>query len=94
MNLRKLLKGFLDVILMLLALGLGLISFMCFVLVCVMSYGSVIFKRVEKNFDNREDAKMWILENQLGRRNLNESQRYWSISVWSIWCGANWEGGC
>lgn len=35
----------------------------------------IIFKRVEKNFDNREQAKIWILENQLGRRNLNEAQR-------------------
>ena len=36
---------------------------------------NLIFKRVEKNFDNREQAKIWILENQLGRRNLNEAQR-------------------
>ena len=35
----------------------------------------LIFKKVEKNFDNRELAKIWILENQLGRRNLNEAQR-------------------
>jgi N6-adenosine-specific RNA methylase IME4 len=34
----------------------------------------IIFKTVEKNFDNREDAKIWILENQLGRRNLNDAQ--------------------
>lgn len=36
---------------------------------------SIIFKRVEKNFDNREQAKIWILNNQLGRRNLNDAQR-------------------
>ncbi|MBD3155365.1 MAG: hypothetical protein GF368_01790 [Candidatus Aenigmarchaeota archaeon] len=36
---------------------------------------NLIFKRVEKNFDNKEQAKIWILENQLGRRNLNEAQR-------------------
>ena len=35
----------------------------------------LIFKKVEKNFDDRERVKIWILENQLGRRNLNESQR-------------------
>jgi len=35
----------------------------------------IIFKIVEKNFDDREQAKVWILENQLGRRNLNEAQR-------------------
>lgn len=35
----------------------------------------IIFKKVEKNLDNREQAKIWILENQLGRRNLNEAQR-------------------
>lgn len=39
-----------------------------------MNHG-LIFKKVEKNFDNREYAKIWILENQLGRRNLNEAQR-------------------
>jgi len=39
-----------------------------------MKHG-LIFKKVEKNFDNREHAKIWILENQLGRRNLNEAQR-------------------
>ena len=39
-----------------------------------MKHG-LLFKRVEKNFDNREKAKIWILENQLGRRNLNDAQR-------------------
>jgi SAM-dependent methyltransferase len=29
----------------------------------------------EKEFDTRADAKVWILENQLGRRNLPEPQR-------------------
>jgi len=39
-----------------------------------MKHG-LIFKKIEKNFDNRERAKIWILENQLGRRNMNEVQR-------------------
>jgi len=39
-----------------------------------MKHG-LIFEKVEKNFDNRERAKIWILENQLGRRNLNGAQR-------------------
>ena len=29
----------------------------------------------EKFFDNREDAMLWMLRNQLGRRNLNDYQR-------------------
>ena len=33
------------------------------------------FQTVEKNFTSRDDAKIWILKNQLGRRNLNDFQR-------------------
>ena len=29
----------------------------------------------EKSFDSREDAMLWMLRNQLGRRNLNDYQR-------------------
>lgn len=41
----------------------------------ICNKNGIIFKRVEKNFDTREEAKIWILNNQLGRRNLNEAQR-------------------
>jgi len=30
---------------------------------------------LEKEFDNEEEAKIWIIHNQLGRRNLIDSQR-------------------
>jgi len=33
------------------------------------------FAVTEKNFDSREDAMLWMLRNQLGRRNLNSYQR-------------------
>jgi len=33
------------------------------------------FKTVSKEFKNMDEIKIWIIENQLGRRNLNESQR-------------------
>ena len=33
------------------------------------------FKTINKEFDSVEQVKIWIIENQLGRRNLNESQR-------------------
>jgi hypothetical protein len=33
------------------------------------------FKTVDKEFDSIDKVKTWILENQAGRRNLNESQR-------------------
>jgi len=36
---------------------------------------NIIFKRVEKNFESRELAKVWIIDNQLGKRNLNDAQR-------------------
>jgi hypothetical protein len=41
----------------------------------ICSENGIIFKRVVKNFDNKDDAKVWILDNQLGRRNLNDAQR-------------------
>ena len=33
------------------------------------------FAVAEKDFDSREDAMLWMLRNQLGRRNLNSYQR-------------------
>ena len=33
------------------------------------------FSIQEKNFSNRDDAMLWMLRNQLGRRNLNSYQR-------------------
>ena len=33
------------------------------------------FEVKEMHFDSREDAKLWILENQLGRRNLTDAAR-------------------
>ena len=32
---------------------------------------NIDFKIIEKNFSNREEAKMWIIKNQFGRRNLS-----------------------
>ena len=37
-------------------------------------YG-IPFSVQEKNFDTREDVMLWMLRNQLGRRNLNNYQR-------------------
>jgi hypothetical protein len=34
----------------------------------------LLFTTVNKNFSTRDEAKIWILENQLGRRNLNDAQ--------------------
>ena len=34
------------------------------------------FKTVNKEFDNREDVKLWIIDNQLSRRNLPEFVQY------------------
>lgn len=36
---------------------------------------NIPFKTIEKNFDSREDALIWIMNNQLSRRNLNNFQR-------------------
>ena len=33
------------------------------------------FQIVEMDFESREEAKLWMLNNQLARRNLNEAQR-------------------
>ena len=33
------------------------------------------FKTVNKDFENKNEAKLWILQNQLARRNLNDFQR-------------------
>lgn len=35
----------------------------------------IIFAVEEKEFEGRDDAKLWIIENQLGRRNLNDYQK-------------------
>lgn len=36
---------------------------------------SIPFAVTEKSFDSRDDAMLWMLRNQLGRRNLNSYQR-------------------
>jgi len=36
---------------------------------------SIEFEIVEKDFDSKEDAMAWIIENQLGRRNLSDVTR-------------------
>ena len=36
---------------------------------------NVPFKTVEKNFANSDEAKIWVIKNQLGRRNLIPAQR-------------------
>ncbi|MCL2198666.1 MAG: hypothetical protein FWB80_07065, partial [Defluviitaleaceae bacterium] len=33
------------------------------------------FSVVDMSFDSREDVKIWIIENQLGRRNLHAAAR-------------------
>jgi len=35
----------------------------------------ISFQITKKNFRNLEEAKRWILQNQLGRRNLTDEQR-------------------
>jgi 16S rRNA G966 N2-methylase RsmD len=37
------------------------------------------YKVVEKNFETLEEAKLWVLTNQLGRRNLTDEQRTYII---------------
>jgi len=37
------------------------------------------FKIVKKKFASIEEAKLWILRNQLGRRNLTDEQRSYVI---------------
>ncbi len=33
------------------------------------------FKTVERDFESRDDAKVWMIRNQIGRRNLNDYER-------------------
>ena len=42
-----------------------------------MKHG-LIFSKIEKNFDNKDLAKLWILKNQFGRRNLTDG---WKIEL-------------
>lgn len=37
----------------------------------ICKQNNIDFKIIEKNFSNREEAKMWIIKNQFGRRNLS-----------------------
>lgn len=36
---------------------------------------SVPYKTIEKKFESKDEAKLWIIDNQFGRRNLNKYQR-------------------
>jgi hypothetical protein len=36
---------------------------------------SLEFKTVERDFESRDDAKIWMIRNQIGRRNLNDYER-------------------
>lgn len=36
---------------------------------------NIPFKTIEKDFESRNDAKIWMMQNQLCRRNLNDFQR-------------------
>jgi len=38
----------------------------------------LIYSTIEKNFDTREDAKIWIIRNQMGRRNLTDA---WQLEL-------------
>jgi len=42
---------------------------------CICVEHGIEFEVKEMNFVSRDDAKVWIIENQLGRRNLNAAQR-------------------
>jgi len=42
---------------------------------CICATHGIGFEVKEKNFASRDDAKIWIIENQLGRRNINAAQR-------------------
>ena len=42
---------------------------------CICVTHGIEFKVEEVDFASREEAKVWIIENQLGRRNLNAAQR-------------------
>ena len=41
----------------------------------ICTENNIDFKTVEKKFSNREEAKVWIVKNQLARRNLNNAQK-------------------
>ena len=34
------------------------------------------FKTESKNFNSEDDVKIWMLDNQFGKRNLSDAQRY------------------
>lgn len=38
-------------------------------------HGGMRFKVIEKHFASRDEAKLWMMKNQLARRNLNDFQR-------------------
>ena len=42
----------------------------------ICTKNSVPFSTVEMEFESREHVKLWILENQLSRRNLTDGQRF------------------
>ena len=42
---------------------------------CICVTHGIRFEVKEMDFASRDDAKIWIIENQLGRRNLNAAQR-------------------
>jgi len=42
---------------------------------CICVTHGIEFEVKEVDFASRDDAKIWIIENQLGRRNLNAAQR-------------------
>ena len=42
---------------------------------CICVTHGIAFEVKEIDFASRDDAKLWIIENQLGRRNLNAAQR-------------------
>jgi len=42
---------------------------------CICATHGIEFNVKDVTFASREDAKVWIIENQLGRRNLNAAQR-------------------
>ena len=42
---------------------------------CICVEHGIEFEVKEMNFASRDDAKIWIIENQFGRRNLNAAQR-------------------
>lgn len=41
----------------------------------ICTEGNISFQTVSMNFADRSEAMMWMLKNQLGRRNLNDFQR-------------------